>query len=213
MKRKTLLQDKATVVVLSLVLASLLAGCTNPFVAKYGSEDPLAESYDIAEKAMMDYGVSDGKLMALQSTGRLIPQGLCSWMFLFGSEERESSYTVFVSDADVTVARYALFDVPGNEWSQFRGRDEVSVGYADALSLAAKEVNENDYGGSLSVALVLWGDETPSWEFSFYPALESKEGLSEQDKVEESVKNDDASVERPVVVSVAVQTGETTSNI
>ena len=203
MKRKTLLQDKATVVVLSLVLASLLVGCTNPFVAKYGSEDPLAESYDIAEKAMMDYGVSDGKLMALQSTGRLIPQGLCSWMFLFGSEERESSYTVFVSDADVTV----------NEWSQFRGRDEVSVGYADALSLAANEVNENDYGGSLSVALVLWGDETPSWEFSFYPALESKEGLSEQDKVEESVKNDDASVERPVVVSVAVQTGETTSNI
>ena len=110
MKRKTLLQDKATVVVLSLVLASLLAGCTNPFVAKYGSEDPLAESYDIAEKAMMDYGVSDGKLMALQSTGRLIPQGLCSWMFLFGSEERVPPARL--SDDDSARRRYSFHALP-----------------------------------------------------------------------------------------------------
>ena len=180
---RTLRRIVATAVgtITAAALAICLAGCMPTPSEQYGVTDPFGSDYANALAALGECGIDDAKLLALQSMTEFTQETKdvhTSWMYLFGSEETSSSYTVFTAEGQPTVSEYGTFIADREKWDALAATAGTEISASDAFNAAMKEFGEHDEPIGVLVDLILYSDDEEDtgvmqWEFFVYRAGDS----------------------------------------
>ena len=200
---------------LAIVLACLLGGCAQQSAAassagKLSFAPACADSYQAALAAAQEEA-SDAKLVAMRTSSYALEGSTPSWMYLFYSWERASSFTVFITGDQASVGASGNLPFTQDDFAAIPDASEI-VYDADAAYEELLKAIEGEWQLVTCRAYLMTyaeGDADPTadslkWFFSFNEADDVADASSSSAENETSSQT----AGEPRAFSVDARTGE-----